>query len=126
MIFADTVRPMRRWLSILLLVFLPFQFSWAAVAGYCQHETDASSQHFGHHDHKHHADADRDGIPDSKLTSGIDNDCGTCHAGCLVAIFGAVGLPLATGISLAITGSPGTTSSAPFAEPERPNWSVLA
>ena len=43
---------MRRWLSILLLVFLPFQFSWAAVAGYCQHEADAASQHFGHHEHQ--------------------------------------------------------------------------
>ncbi|MBU0601652.1 MAG: hypothetical protein KKD25_04520 [Gammaproteobacteria bacterium] len=46
---------MRRWLSILLLVFLPFQFTWAAAAGYCQHETGAAAQHFGHHDHKHQA-----------------------------------------------------------------------
>ncbi|MFZ2973328.1 MAG: cation efflux protein, CzcI family [Ferribacterium limneticum] len=117
---------MRRWLAILLLVFLPFQFSWAAVASCCQHETDASSQHFGHHEHKHQADADRDGVPDSKLTGGIDNDCGTCHASCVVAIFAAGGLPLATSISLAIPWPPGTTSSAPLAEPERPNWSVLA
>jgi hypothetical protein len=41
---------MRRWLSILILVFLPFQFTWAAVGGYCQHETGAAAQHFGHHD----------------------------------------------------------------------------
>jgi hypothetical protein len=30
---TDRIRPMRRWLAILLLVFLPLQFSWAAVAG---------------------------------------------------------------------------------------------
>nr|ART41037.1 L611 [uncultured bacterium] len=57
---------MRRWLSILLLVFLPFQFSWAAVAGYCQHETGAAAQHFGHHDHQHQAAAEQEGAPDAK------------------------------------------------------------
>jgi len=32
----------RRILAILLLAVLPFQFSWAAVASYCGHETLAS------------------------------------------------------------------------------------
>ena len=48
---------MRRWLATLLLVLLPFQFSWAAVGGYCQHETGAAAKHFGHHNHQHQADA---------------------------------------------------------------------
>ncbi len=120
------IHRMRRWLAIFLLVFLPFQFSWAAVAGYCQHEADAASQHFGHHEHKHQADADHDGVPDSKLTGGIDNDCGTCHAGCVVAIFGAFDLPLTTGVSLAIPWSPGTLGFPPFVQPDRPNWHSLA
>lgn len=117
---------MRRWLSILILVFLPFQFTWAAVAGYCQHETDAASQHLGHHEHKHQADAHQDGAPDTKLTGGIDNDCRTCHAGCVVAIFGSLALPLATRISLAIPWPPGIPTAPPSTQPERPNWLSLA
>lgn len=117
---------MRRWLAIFLLVFLPLQFSWAAVAGYCQHEADAASQHFGHHEHKHQANAGHDGVADTKLTGGIDNDCGTCHAGCVVAILGAAGLPLASSISFAIPWLPGTLTSPPFTQPERPNWRYLA
>ena len=46
---------MRKWLAIVLLVFLPLQFSWAAVASYCQHETGAAAKHFGHHAHQHKA-----------------------------------------------------------------------
>ena len=38
---------MRRWFAIALLVLLPFQFTWAAVASYCGHESDAQAQHFG-------------------------------------------------------------------------------
>jgi hypothetical protein len=41
---------MRRYLIIFLLLLLPFQFSWAAVASYCQHETESSTQHIGHHE----------------------------------------------------------------------------
>jgi hypothetical protein len=43
----------RRWLSILLLVLLPFQFSWPTAASCCPHETGKLSSHFGHHEHKH-------------------------------------------------------------------------
>lgn len=44
---------MRRWFSILLLVLLPIQFSWAAAAAYCEHESGARADHFGHHEHDH-------------------------------------------------------------------------
>ena len=44
-------RAMRRWLAILLLVCLPLQFSWAAVADYCMHESGETADHVGHHDH---------------------------------------------------------------------------
>ena len=40
---------MRRWLLIFLLLLLPFQFSWAASAAYCQHERDTRPEHWGHH-----------------------------------------------------------------------------
>ncbi|NBT82917.1 MAG: hypothetical protein EBT56_15195 [Betaproteobacteria bacterium] len=34
---------MRKFLAIFLLVLLPLQFSWAAVAGYCQHEAGVTA-----------------------------------------------------------------------------------
>ncbi len=116
---------MRRWLTILLLMLLPFQFSWAAVASYCQHETGAAAQHLGHHEHKHQVDANHDGEPDTSLTGSVDNDCGICHASCGVAIFGAIDLPLVSRVSFAIPWTPGNLTSPPDTPPERPNWLLL-
>jgi len=47
------LRPVRPFLAIFLLALLPLQFSWAAVASYCGHETQAGAEHFGHHDDPH-------------------------------------------------------------------------
>lgn len=75
---------MRRWLSILLLVLLPLQFTWAAAAGYCQHEKAVQGWHIGHHEHQHQDEAGQahaktktsDGALGAKLT---DTDCTVCH-----------------------------------------------
>lgn len=77
-------RPMRRWLMILLLFAMPFQSSWAAAAGYCQHESSAEASHFGHHKHQHASGAgasaqDAD-APSDPLLGSPDNDCLACHA----------------------------------------------
>ena len=82
---------MRRWLSILLLVLLPFQFSWAAAASYCQHErqheTGKLASHFGHHEHQlecakvESSDTER-GDAANKLGA-LDNDCAMCHLNCV-------------------------------------------
>lgn len=77
---------MRRWLSILFLVMLPFQFSWAAAASYCQHETGKLASHFGHHEHKHQGAKVKSGAPErsdavNKLGA-LDDDCALCHLGC--------------------------------------------
>jgi hypothetical protein len=121
---------MRRFLAIFLLVFLPFQFSWAAVAGYCQHEAEGSAQHFGHHEHKHQADAvaeAHDSAPDTQLLGGIDNDCGACHAGCCAAaLLGDESLSPLSLASLTIPWLKNPLASPPNTQPERPNWSVLA
>lgn len=118
---------MRHWLTILLLVFLPFQFTWAAAAGYCQHETGSAALHFGHHDHKHQADAEHVGAPDAKtLGGGADGDCVACHAGCVAAIFSIVSLPASVAASFAISWLPGNLTEPPLAHPERPNWHSLA
>lgn len=79
---------MRRFLCLFLLVWFPLQMSWAAVAGYCQHETNpAAKRHFGHHEHVHvdpqhgehpgGVDAKHKGDSDKK--AGVDNDCAVCH-----------------------------------------------
>ena len=68
---------MKRIFLIFLLVMLPFQMSWGAVASYCQHEEGKAAQHFGHHDHKHHASASTK--QDKSNPGKIDSDCGYCH-----------------------------------------------
>jgi len=83
---------MRKWLAIVLLVFLPLQFSWAAVASYCQHETGAAAKHFGHHAHQHKAADGQDASPDPAKTLGGDPDCASCHAGCFSVLSGDVKL----------------------------------
>jgi hypothetical protein len=67
---------MKRLLTILLLVLFPLHASFAAAAGYCQHQQESpQAAHFGHHAHHH------DGAPDQPSGGGfqIDPDCGFCH-----------------------------------------------
>lgn len=133
---------MRRWLLVFLVLLLPLQFSWAAVASYCQHESAAATsptqqQHVGHHEHQHHGDAtpvqaqpdkgakaaptDTDTGPDT-----LDLDCGTCHAGCCAPIAPTLTLVLAT-LPAETHGEPVFhLSSQPSSLPERPNWADLA
>ncbi|WP_283441376.1 cation efflux protein, CzcI family [Noviherbaspirillum suwonense] len=76
---------MKKYLLILMLFALPFQYSWAAAAAYCQHETTHTS-HFGHHSHHHVAQAEKlaeKSDEKSKLAT-LDDDCGYCHLSCQV------------------------------------------
>jgi hypothetical protein len=44
-------RLMRRLIAIFVLAFLPLQWSYAAVASYCEHEqAPKGQQHLGHHE----------------------------------------------------------------------------
>lgn len=132
---------MRSFLAFVMLALLPLQFSWAAVASYCGHETQAGVEHLGHHDHQHHADAsDGAGLDtdlattsdvtsdavDGKAPGAMDLDCGHCHGTCSMM----VNLPSAL---------PGALSTAPLratldesggmhapTRPERPQWLPLA
>ena len=86
---------MRRWLTLLLLVLLPLQFTWTAAAVYCQHEGaregSASIGHFGHHEHEHPATPDVADVADVvEVPAGaddptdfprlsVDSDCGYCQ-----------------------------------------------
>lgn len=75
---------MRRLVLICMMLLLPVQWTWAAAAAYCAHETGVAAKHMGHHEHKHQDQADAGKpSPDSKLTvpGGLDSDCHFCHLG---------------------------------------------
>ncbi len=120
---------MRRWLVILILTLLPLQFSWAAVAVYCGHETGEAAQHFGHHEHQHtdHSKANQDDVPtDQNLPAGFHVDCGHCHGTCasMPAAVGDVSpLALASHPVTLVAGIVRTLAQSP---PERPQWLPLA
>lgn len=72
---------MRRFLALLVLLVLPLQWSYAAVAVYCQHEVlPAAQAHLGHHDNQ----VVDDSTESDKTKSGVpgDFDCPTCHQLC--------------------------------------------
>jgi hypothetical protein len=118
---------MRKLLTILLLALLPLQFSWAAVAGYCEHEVGVASEHVGHHEHRH-ADAERqDNDSKNVTTTGVMHpDCATCHGGG-VAATGSF-LQALTISLLTLTSSEDSQQPAKplLSRPERPKWVALA
>lgn len=77
---------MRRWLTLLLLVVLPLQLSWAAAASSCAHEESGrAAQHVGHHEHEHDeasSAASGDAATDEGGVLTVDADCAYCHLGC--------------------------------------------
>jgi hypothetical protein len=132
---------MRRLFAIFLLVLLPLQFSWAAVAAYCGHESGTAAPHVGHHEHaldKHHehtheqwhgdsARADPAGAQaEQDPAAGFDYGCGHCHGSC-------ASMPTSAGkmapIALAshpMTPVEGVLRTLPQSPPERPQWRPLA
>ncbi len=123
---------MRRLFILALLALLPLQFSWAAVASYCEHETQGDG-HFGHHEHQHRVNATSDAGPvsDADLqadpTSGaMDLDCGHCH-GNLSALPTLSAKPPALLSTAPPTASLREAGNADApARPERPQWLRLA
>lgn len=120
---------MRRWLAILLLTLLPIQFSWAAVASYCGHEATGKTQHVGHHEHQHHADAGANtskSADGQKAADGVDLDCGHCHGTCAAMLH-----PQEAVLALVSTSRPAALADAlerahAPTPPERPQWVSLA
>lgn len=139
----------RRFLAIVLLALLPFQFTWAALASYCGHESQASTGHFGHHDHDyvhaHHAGAssgaglaadlsaaasstpDVTGGADGGMAPGaMDLDCGHCHGTCSVMLTRPLGLPGALSTAPPRATLDETGGAHAPTRPERPQWLPLA
>ena len=117
---------MRRLFMIFLLVLMPLQLSWAAMASYCQHESGAAAKHFGHHEHQHQAVDGKDASPEPAQYSGGDPDCAACHGGCASVLADALTIHLVADSSLATAEYRARLTSPPFERPERPQWRALA
>lgn len=117
---------MRRLVALFLLILLPLQFSWALAAAYCQHEAAPSTQHFGHHDHRHDAHVAADSTPETKLPGAADNDCSVCHTGCVAALLDTATPSVAASVSVVADLLPAPPAAVPAPRPERPNWHRLA
>ncbi len=118
---------MRKVLLILLLFALPFQYSWAAAAAYCQHGTTHAT-HFGHHSHQHVAQAGEaaDKSEEKAKMAALDDDCGYCHLSCQLTPTPA-DPAVSAGPALIPTVLPPTAFSSHFPEgPKRPDRSLAA
>ena len=118
------MRAVKKLLLIFLLVCLPFQFSWAAAAAYCQHEGEMNTQHFGHHAHQHKTQAD---LPDDAgKTAKVHTDCGYCHLSSHASFLTAVPeIVLPTGF--AFSESPAQIYSSHIPDGlHRPDWRFVA
>jgi len=116
---------MRFWLIVFLAILMPLQLSWAATGRYCQHESDVSSKHVGHHTHQHKTTERTESGGDFAKSMTVDLDCGTCHAGCSMAVQESSVvkndvLTLMFSSGLSVQSSPGLVD-----RPERPQWVAL-
>ena len=76
---------MRRFILVFMMVLLPLQWSWAAAASVCGHESEGA--HVGHHEHRHEGhDAPEvtpaPMAPDAPGDTGPSDfhpDCQVCH-----------------------------------------------
>lgn len=71
---------MRRLVLICMMLLLPVQWTWAAAAAYCAHESSpAAAKHIGHHEHVHKTSA-AEGSKKVPAPAGVlDLDCDYCH-----------------------------------------------
>jgi len=76
---------MHRLVLVFLLLLLPVQWTWAAAASVCRHESGAASQHFAHHEHQHEAGVNGAAEVKNLSESGTSlfdlahADCASCH-----------------------------------------------
>ncbi len=114
-----------------MLAFLPIQFSWSAVAAYCEYEGQSAAGHLGHHDPAQHEHGKVDKTGKASGSSEQDQpaaglDCNHCHGQCsgMPGSFDAVA-PEALNGPPAVAGSTAALWLAPE-PPDRPQWPRLA
>jgi hypothetical protein len=121
---ADIFHEMKK-LLFLLLVLLPLQWTAAAVASYCQHETGLAAKHTGHHDHKHESSSETGGQT-PKSSGAIDDDCAICHLSCGGLTASEHSFTFGSPQGSRLVFDPLIFPSVIPARPERPNWWLLA
>jgi len=121
-----------RALLLALLLILPLQFSWAATARYCGHESaqaQPEGQHPGHHSHQHRTvQGKATQVSSWALTRTTasqlpDADCGFCHAS--VAPYALTQSPSQTAARLDqdfVSGHSPPFSTRADHRIDRPNW----
>ncbi len=125
---------MRAFLIALLLLVVPLQASWAAVGGYCQHESGEAAQHVGHHEHQHESNfandyVGKDIVEETTALNSLgiaDSDCAVCHATATAILTTSIVPPHADILSASLSRPPDQALSAIAYPPERPNWLALA
>ncbi len=118
--------PMKKYLAMFLLVLLPLQFSWAAAAGYCQHEAGVTANHPGLHTDNHHAADHHESGKDGAPSAGVHSDCAACHLGCAAALTSDLNMPAAATDQDHQSDYLVNPSRAHTERPERPQWPTLA
>lgn len=115
---------------IFLLAVLPLQFAWGAAVTYCRHEQGAAVGHFGHHSHKHQAEAKGETqsvSADQKVNPLADDpDCVAHHMGCVPPIGRSPPLLTAELSADLVFRDAIAEAASPPVSIERPKWSRAA
>ena len=117
----------KRFLLMLALAFV-LQVSWGAASAYCMHETGKASEHFGHHQHRHHGsnaagDVDNTSFPKKAAAHA---DCASCSHSSLIA-FSLSAQCVQPSLSNHALSTPRPGQPTPYLGlPERPRWTVAA
>ena len=110
---------------MLMLAILSFQFSWAAAASYCRHETGGvATGHFGHHRHRM-ASASAQVAKDAKakMLNGSDCDCSFCHLSAVIVSGPLLRVTSSLSGAALLYIEPGYLSNIPSG-PERPDRGI--
>lgn len=122
------MRAVHRLIAIILLAFMPLQFSWAAVESYCALEAAAEVEHFGHHEHLQQVVDAVDGAAtaDTSAAATPDTDCSHCHCHCPAMLGDAAAArhKVSNARPSAALDADGRAHAS--ARPERPQWLRLA
>jgi hypothetical protein len=102
------------------------QFSWAAMAGYCEHENALAAKHAGHHSHDHATVDHSESGQSSAQLSCMDHDCAACHLGCAAPLVSDLNTTTAAVSDAHPLHLQATSSQLSSERPERPKWPLLA
>lgn len=116
--------PMRRWLSIFLLVLMPMLSTWSVASAYAADTLGAPSQHVGHHLDTHDKEA-FEGSTGAPSAGVAEAECDHCHnpAATPFRFADSARLPAP---DLPDAMNDVTLRAPPLALPERPNWARFA